>query len=322
MSATSLFNAYVASSAISAATHIGLLDALARDLKVDVGEFSTDRELDPAVIRSVADILVRHEVFAALDDDVIVKGPEFDDVWRNQGYFLWLVRGYGEMLGQVGELAELPRRPEAISIRDGAAIARGGKDYGSRYVDHIVGDLIATLDFSVMADLGCGSANRIIQLARTYPTKRFIGVEVNSGAVEVARAAVRDAGLQDRIEIVQDDISDLRENPSYADVDAVISFFLGHDLWPEQNCLRTLETIRARLPRVRNFLLSDTYRSDGVTAPIFTLGFELTHAVMGQEIPTAQQWEHLFDKSVWRLHQRQALEIAFSDIFHLVPRSA
>lgn len=325
MSASTLFNSYVASSAICGAIETGLLDAVAHDQKVDISDFAAGAELDGSVLRSMADVLIKHDIFAALDESVVTKGQAFDDVRLHQGYFLWLVRGYGEMLSRVGELASTAERRRAATMRDGRAIAEAGRDYGSKFVDGFAADLIGQLDFTVLADLGCGSANRIIGLAQTYPQRRFVGVEVNAAAVEVARGSVRAAGLQERVEIIHDDISELRDDARYGDVDAVISFFLGHDLWPRANCLKTLETIRARMPRTRNFLLGDTYRAvlcEATRPPIFTLGFELTHAVMRQEIPTAEQWTELFADSVWQLRRRQSLDIAFSDIFHLVPRTA
>lgn len=323
MSASTLFNSYVASSAICAAMQTGLLDRVAEDLKVELDEFATTARIDVEVLRSVADVLVEHDILAALDESIIGKGTDFDDIRLHQGYFLWLVRGYGEMLSRVGELAQPAMRQAASTMRDGRAIAEAGRDYGGKFVDRIGYELIGTLDFDVLADLGCGSANRIIGLAGKYPRKRFIGVEVDAGAVDVAREAVRAAGLSDRVEIVHDDIRHLRADARYADVDAVISFFLGHDLWPRQNCLDSLAVIRDRLPNARDFLLSDTYRSSRREQPsIFTQGFELTHAVMRQEIPTAEQWVDLFADSVWELRQRASLDIAFSDIFHLVPRAA
>jgi hypothetical protein len=41
---------------------------------------------------------------------------------------------------------------------------------------------------------------------------------------------------------------------------------------------------------------------------------------MGQHVPTAEEWLALFEDSAWELRDRHALGIAYSDIFHLVPR--
>jgi SAM-dependent methyltransferase len=323
MLSATLYNAYTASSAICAGVQTGLLEAVRKDRKVDVCAFSIANGLDDYVMHAVCESMAGHRILDIVQTDqlVVAEGPEFDDIYRNKGYFLWLVRGYGDMLSRVGELADIDAAFEAANTRCGRSIAQSGRDYGAQFVDPIVTETIAGMSFSVMADLGCGSANRVIHLARLHPTKRFVGVEMNAGAVEVARAAVAESGMSDRVEIVHDDVRRLRDREVYQEVDAVLSFFLGHDFWPRENCLATLTQIRDRLPNAGHFLLADTYHSATVTgeAPIFTSGFELTHAVMRQKVPTVGQWEELFVDSPWKLERRIPLDIAYSEIFHLTP---
>jgi SAM-dependent methyltransferase len=319
-----LFNAYVTASAVSATMQTGLLHAVHDIGIVEIDDFSVRQQLSAQPIRAVADVLARGAILEVVEHDpfVVTSGPEFGDIWHNKGYFLWLVRGYGDMLARVGELSAKTGHERARKIRDGRAIAQAGKEYGDRFVDPIVNRIIEDLEFTVLADLGCGSANRIIRLAQRFPDKRFIGIEVDPGAVELAREAVDAAGLRDRITMIQDDVRRLGARPEYVEIDAIQSFFLGHELWPREACLATLAHVRRRMPCARNFLLCDTYRSPRPTpgrAPIFTLGFELTHAVMGQHVPTAQEWIALFEESAWSLRRRWELQIAFSEVFHLTP---
>ena len=329
MPASSLFNSSLTAFAISAADEIGIFDELRDATTIDLETFVIKRDLHQPSVRALVDVLAHAQVVTTLPTEpgVLAKGREFDDVWLNKGYFRWLIRGYGEMLSQAGAFCDPAFRGSADPMRrrDGRAIAVAGRDYGSHFVDPVVDKIVDELDFNVGIDLGCGSANRIIRLAHRHPGKRFIGVDVDRGAVDVAREAVASAGLADRITVVHDDIRDLRDRPEYATADLAVSFFLGHDFWPREACLRTLERIQHRLPAVRHFLFSDTYRSpgvDGTPPPVFTLGFELTHALMGQHVPTQTEWVDLFGDSVWNLRTRWSLDIAHSDIFHLVPRQA
>jgi hypothetical protein len=78
-------------------------------------------------------------------------------------------------------------------------------------------------------------------------------------------------------------------------------------------------------PQAHTFLLADTYRSERITdpaAPIFTLGFEFTHALMRQYIPSIEEWRSFFDDSVWSLVAVHELEIPYSAIFQLGPAEA
>ncbi|WP_067504338.1 methyltransferase domain-containing protein [Actinoplanes sp. TFC3] len=325
MSAASLFNAYVTTAAVSASFEIGLLDEVARHGKLDGDQFAADRGLYPPAVHAVVTTLADAGVLRVVETGpvVLAGGPAFDDVWTNKGYFLWLVGGYGEMLSRMARLTtEATRAATDPGHRDGGAIARAGKDYGRHFVDPIVDRLFGEHDFAFLADLGCGSANRIIRLATTYPDRRFLGIERDSGAIAVACRAVADAGLADRITIIEGDLQRLADRPEFAEVDTLMSFFLGHDFWPRDACLRTLDGIRQAFPNAGTFLLSDTYASPRQSTgdkPIFTLGFEVTHALMGQYVPTAAEWCALFEESSWRLTGRTTLDIAYSEVFHLAP---
>ena len=101
---------------------------------------------------------------------------------------------------------------------------------------------------------------------------------------------------------------------------ALAIYFMGHDLWPRPNALKAFHSIRGAFPNLKRFLFSDTYRSDfpapGHT-PIFTLGFEFTHELMGQFIPSVAEWEDLFEESGWELRKTHELAIPYSCIFDL-----
>lgn len=52
--------------------------------------------------------------------------------------------------------------------------------------------------------------------------------------------------------------------------------------------------------------------------PIFTLGFEVGHALMGVGLPSLAEWEEVIEESGWRLVQRHTIETpAASAIFEL-----
>jgi SAM-dependent methyltransferase len=59
----------------------------------------------------------------------------------------------------------------------------------------------------VVYDLGCGDGKIVIAAARQFGA-RGVGVEIDPTLVEKARAAVKAAGVEDRVTIVQGDIFD------------------------------------------------------------------------------------------------------------------
>lgn len=317
MSVHDSFNGMVAAAAISAAFELGLLHELRQSASLSAQKFAEVHDLDLLPLNGLCGVL-EHAQILHLRGDTITPGPEFTDAWLNKGYFLWLVRGYGDVLRRTAELCHVSAGSAARQIRDGGWIASAGKDYGEHFVDPVLSAVMSDAGFTNVADLGCGSAGRLIELATHHPGGRFVGVEVNPGAADVARDAVHQAGLADRIQIVNADIAKL-EAGQFPGIDLMMSFFLGHDLWPEEDCARTLRRLRAAFPDARTFLLSDTYMSPQGQSeiPIFTLGFEFTHALMRQYIPSLEEWRSFFATSEWRLAAVHDLAIPYSAIFEL-----
>jgi SAM-dependent methyltransferase len=62
---------------------------------------------------------------------------------------------------------------------------------------------------STIADLGCGGGFACIGLARAFPLARVEGYDLDEESVQLARANVREADLDDRITIHQADVSEV-----------------------------------------------------------------------------------------------------------------
>jgi hypothetical protein len=317
----SIFNAAIASSAIAAAFELGLFDELRRRGRVRVGEYCDRHDLHRDSLEAVLSALHCCRI-VELDQarDEVETGDLFDQAHADKGYFSWLSSGYGRMLQNLGALVRNENRRGEFSGRSGEHIARAGRDYGAHFVDPHFDAMLDELPFEVAADIGCGSADRLINLARRRPGFRGVGIEMNAGAAALARNSISDNGCNESLTVLEGDLRSVEAAPVCDDVELVFSFFMGHDLWPRESCLEALERIRELFPRARRFLLCDTYRSNALgngEVPIFTLGFELTHAVMGQYVPTVEEWLNLFEESGWRCVNRRQIDIPYSCIFDL-----
>lgn len=94
----------------------------------------------------------------------------------------------------------------------------------------------------------------------------------------------------------------MEPRPEFDQVDFVCTFMMGHDLWPRAECLASLKLIGEAFPRATDLIICDTYRSDLPSTerhPVFTLGFETAHAVMGQMIPSLDEWTDVLAEAGW-----------------------
>lgn len=311
-----IFNSTIAAFALVAANEIGLLKKLNEAGSVSFSQFCSSEHIQQQALRQVLANLM-HENILLLNEDEITKGKNFDVFFTNKGYFSWLLKGYSYALQNMDVLLKGQDLKVSNINRDSAAIAQAGKDYGANFVDPYFNKLLSEVKPKFVADLGCGSGERLINIVRSNENIKGIGFDISPAAVEVARQNVALAGLQNSIEIICQDVGAFDLVAPFAQVDTLVSFFMGHDLWPKERCFNIFIKLSRIFPKATNFLLCDTYRSDENANAVFTRGFELVHAFMGQEVPTYGDWINLFNDLQWDLQSVTNIAINNSSIFQL-----
>ena len=320
----SLFNGALSAFAIVTAWEIGLLDLLEADGVVSIHHYVHAAGLHEPSVRAVLGALAGARIVELTDDGQYAKPtPAFAAVYATKGFFGWLLGGCGELLRTGAVVARNEARHGNFIHRDVGMIGYSTADFGRRYIDPVLDSAFADLHYSCVADLGCGSGDRLIRMLNARPQASGIGVDIAPVAVEQARERVARAGLSHRAVIIEADVHSLRPRAEFAAVDFATCFLMGHDFWPRDRCRAVLRGLRAAFPRLRVFALGDTYRSQRAEAadpPILTLGFEYVHGLMGQYLPTLQEWRAVFPAAGWRCQAEYDITIPpYTKIFRLVP---
>jgi phenylpyruvate C(3)-methyltransferase len=320
--AAEIYNSVIAAWAISAAWEVGALDELAAARKLDVAEFAERRGLDTASTLGMCRALAAAGAVER-DGTVVTATDAFDDICRARSFIHWLSRGCAELFRQMPTSLVTENRTGQYYTRDAAAIAYACREINAVCFDPAFWPAVERLGFApaVLADLGCGSGGRVMDLLRRYPAARGIGIDIAPAPLEVARKEAASAGLGDRAVFTVGNVLDLTPRPEFAEVELVTCFMMGHDFWPADRCAATLRRLRECFPAARRLLLGDTARTVGIPdteLPIFTLGYELGHDLMGVTIPTLADWEAVFAGSGWTLLRTSPAEmVANAVIFEL-----
>ena len=329
LNTATLFNAALGAASLVAAHELDLLDEVDRHAPVDLRRFSSERALNFEAVQGIARALACVDVLSVDEAASCASaGAGFRQALRDMGFFLWLVGGYGYALQHLAALTRTATRAadqddRSFVMREPRYIALAGKSCGANYVDYEFEQFLSPAETEVVCDLGCGAATRLINLVTKYPGVRGVGVDIDPAMVQAARASIESAGVADRIRIVRDDVRNLAERDEFHGITVLTSFFMGHDLWPKDRCLTILARLRKRFPAAARFLLCDTFNCEpgaATKAPIFCLGFELIHAVMGQRIPTSNDWLEVFSESAWQYVGQRPLGMPFTAVFDLRPR--
>ena len=320
--AARVFNGTIAAYSVLAADSLGIFDRMKASGFLDPEAFASTNSLDPECLSQIMQSLAT-EGIVEFSGDVAMPGPNFDEFEAHKGFFVWLLGGYHKILRHGGELASLSTTLKAGDLRDGALVARGSGQIGSQFVDPYFDKVLGEQPFAKVCDLGCGDASRVIRLLNKHPHASGLGIDVNAGAVEVAKQTVASANMTERIDIFQGDALKLSEQLGDAGrgADLLTMFFMGHDLWPRERAKAAFRGIREHFVGCKRFLMADTVRGFGASEnpPIFRGGFRRVHADMRQYIPTISEWKSLLPETGWRLHAIHPLGVADSFVFDLRP---
>ncbi|MFI0154258.1 phenylpyruvate C(3)-methyltransferase [Streptomyces lydicus] len=322
-----IFNSTLASSAIGAAWELGALDELRENGKLDVSDFSARHDLHKPAVTGMFTALASVGIVRR-EGETIVTGPYFDEADHHRSLFHWLNQGSGELFRRMPQVLPNENRVGDFYQRDAAAISYACREISERYFDPAFWSAVEGLGYepTTVADLGSGSGERLIQIARRFPGVRGLGIDIADGAIGMAEKEVAAKGFGDQISFVRGDARTIDQVPAeasdqFAKVDLLTCFMMGHDFWPRENCVQTLRKIREAFPNVRRFLLGDATRTVGIPdreLPVFTLGFEVGHDMMGVYLPTLDEWDGVFEEGGWRCVKKHAIDsLSVSVVFEL-----
>ena len=252
-----------------------------------------------------------------------------DDRWL--AYVVYYVGGYGGVLGAASELGRGARRYGADLVRDGHYVALG-TEMMSRTRHHRSYEVVlrhaAAARPARVLDLGCGSANFLLQLVEATGATFGLGVDSDAEACEHARRNVREAGLEGRVEIVQGDMHTLAErHPALVGrFDVVTAMMVVHEslIRGDERTAGLLRDLAALLTPAGRLIVLDKHTDileAGAAPPYFT-EFKLIHDLTDQDFCTEARWREVFARAGLRLTAVEKLPPHTGSIYLECGRSA
>ncbi|WP_316524398.1 class I SAM-dependent methyltransferase [Kitasatospora brasiliensis] len=328
ITSTDAYNGFIAANVIFALDRIGLLEAIGRGEPLSAAEATAqagDTTRTEAVLRAAADY-----GYLKADRDAYLPTEAGMEIAAARGYFTWAVGGYHDVFGRAGHLSAGTHRYNEDVFRDEAMVALGSAQCDQSLFAAQLTDVLSGIDFRTIADLGSGTSARVRRVVSQREGSRGLGIDISRPATDIARRDIVEAGMQDRVTAVRADVLGLlgtqidndAEAAEVAEVDTVMSFFLLHDLLADPSTRSSIFTrMREAFPKARTFVLGDTMLRDPGTSdgaqPVFSVGFELAHAMMGVPLHTKATYERLFTDAGLRIDRVEALATPHSWLYVL-----
>lgn len=258
------FNGYLAAQIVFALDRLGLLDLLLECGQAGVGELAAD--VGAAGSNSLLTEILRAAAacgYLTLRGGVVALTEAGREMARLRGYFTWAVGGYAGLFASMGDIAVGRRRFNHDVFRDEAMVALGSGQNDQAQLAGLLDGVLKDVDFTSIADLGSGACGRLCRVVSGREGARGLGLDISTPATGLAEATIGAAGLGGRVKALQRDILELfgrREHDNdLHEVDAVMSFFLLHDLLADPDTRAgILPELRKVFPKARTFIFADT----------------------------------------------------------------
>jgi cyclopropane fatty-acyl-phospholipid synthase-like methyltransferase len=145
-----------------------------------------------------------------------------------------------------------------------------------------------------LLEVGCGTGNLLLQLAKAFPKARVVGVDIEVESLQAAQAKITAAGLRERVEARQGTVASTVQPGS---MDAVMMIEVLHEIAPALRPGVIRESAAALRPGGWLVIVDETYpatleemRKPEFKVPLMT-GFE--ELLWGNVIPTREEQEKL-----------------------------
>jgi len=142
-------------------------------------------------------------------------------------------------------------------------------------------------------EVGCGTGNLLVQIAKSFPAARVVGIDIDADSIATARKRISDANLGDRVEARHGSLADLPEGSFDAAVMVEVLHEIGQSIRPAV----VKDTAHALTSGGWMVIVDETYPSnhDEARRPEFKFplhtGFE--ELLWGNVIPTREEQESL-----------------------------
>jgi methyltransferase family protein len=291
--ARSVLNGFIAANVVCALHDLGVLEAVAAGEVIPAGDLPAGGPLLDAVLDAAVSLGLLSRVPGGLA--LTQLGEE---ALRYIGYFTVTVRGFGQVLRELPRLVDGSATFGVDVVRDDEWIVRGcSQNYRSQFP--ILDRYVAALPVppSLVVDLGCGDATRLLRVVSTVPGCRAVGVDISPVSCRAAEANVRSAGMEDRVGVVHADVRDvLSGRVALPRPDLVMTYFMFHHLIADaEDATTPFSGLGSAFPGA-SFLIVDGFRGDPAgEAAMFTPAYELFHACAGCALRTRADYEGVID---------------------------
>lgn len=161
--------------------------------------------------------------------------PEFAVIRHQAGYVSWTMNANRPFIAHAREFFTDFDSASASYTREGRQVAVSSQWMGSLAFYPAAFEAITEAGPRRVVDLGAGTCRLLIELLTMFPGATGVGLDIDEQACSAASEAAKNAGVDDRLTVVQRPIQSIATDTGpLRDADVIHAGFVFHDMLPEE----------------------------------------------------------------------------------------
>ncbi|WP_431045567.1 methyltransferase [Streptomyces sp. P1-3] len=214
---------------------LSLLDRIVPGKEFTVQELAAHADLPQAGTAGYLAAMESAGIIEPTGSGAFVTAADFERVRHQAGYLSWVMNANRPFIENAREYLCNPDKGSGAYLRDGRQVAVSSQWMGSMAFYPAALEVIAASKPERIADLGSGTCRLLIEVLRKFPGCTGIGLDLDGPSCRAAEAAGEQAGVGDRLTVIERPIQSIATDPApVADTDVIHAGFVFHDMMPEE----------------------------------------------------------------------------------------
>lgn len=311
---------YMATYCICTLFNIGFFDVLKEKNALDLNAFAKEKKINEKILIAICDYLFVLQILNR-SGKYYSLSPKSEDLLKYSTGTFDFIYAYAPLFENLEALLKNEKKYNVDVFRREKFVAKATAEVSQFIPIPIVKDIIKRYNFKSVLDLGCGSAEFLLEISKNTNITSY-GVDISKEAIDLAKELIDRQSLNNRVKVQVGDIFNIEQLKGFLkDVDVIISMFVLHEfLSPsEQKVINLLKKIRDNFPN-KYFIICELSKFSPTALrarPTSIAEHHLFHALSNQGLMSVEGWREIFKKAGYNLIEEIRYDFAGQSYFIL-----
>jgi SAM-dependent methyltransferase len=214
---------------------LGVVAHLDSDTPLETAAVASELELPEAALVRYLDALESAGIAIREGEGRYRACADFATVCHQAGYISWTMNANRPFIEHAREFFTDWERASRTYLRDFREVAVSSEWMGSHAFYPAALDTIIDAKPRKVVDLGAGTCRLLIEVLEAVPGSTGVGLDFAADACRAAELAVAQAGMSERLTVLERPIQSVATDPEMLkDADVIHAGFVFHDMLPEE----------------------------------------------------------------------------------------